>query len=223
METSSIRQKVEEYFTSINSTANRLMADVESIKQQKGETWDQMSYNEQSEALWRSLVQNEIEEKYNRHPRHVPEVDYFPVLRIRPGEKIVVDDESANSRSGRPFGCSWRDEHSAPFSWETQSQLDLRLCGFQKKNNPPAPPDKLVTKSRLPTPDPSGPRTPTSMSTMRPKNAPPPPPVDYTLVKPSKQEGKEIKEQIKDSTKILSPTGDKNTIPKTGFDFLDNW
>lgn len=41
-------------------------------------------------------------------------------------------------------GLSWRDEHSAPFSWKTPSQIDLRIFGTSKIESPTKP---QVTKN----------------------------------------------------------------------------
>lgn len=59
-----------------------------------------------------------------------PECEYFPKLKLTTGQKVVCDE----NLTARGFSCSWRDEHSAPFSWHTRSQMDLTL------DTPPATP-----------------------------------------------------------------------------------
>lgn len=119
-----VKATLETYFASLNSTSGRMMADINFVKEKFGDQWETLSCLEQSDSLWEALVKPEVADKYKLYPATHPDVEYFPILRITPGEKIVVDEDAAGTKN---FGCSWRDEHSAPFHWETQSQLDLHL------------------------------------------------------------------------------------------------
>ncbi|XP_013785853.1 uncharacterized protein C1orf198 homolog [Limulus polyphemus] len=120
----SVKEKVEEYFSTMNPIATRMMDDMKTVMEEFNEEWEEFSLEEKSCLLWRSVVKANVEEKYICDESSEKSVECFPVLDIKMGEKIIVDEDTSN---GKPFGCTWRDEHSAPFMWETQSQLDLRL------------------------------------------------------------------------------------------------
>lgn len=127
----SVKEKVEEYFSTMNPMASRMMDDMKTVMEEFNDEWEEFSLEEKSCLLWRSVVKANVEEKYICNERSEKSVECFPVLDIKTGEKIIVDEDTSN---GKPFGCTWRDEHSAPFMWETQSQLDLRL--FALNNTP---------------------------------------------------------------------------------------
>lgn len=106
------------YFSSINSMARKIMQERERIKADHGTTWDKMTPNEQDDAIDNSLMDPHIRDRYARHIVDREEVVCYPKLLIQTGQKIVhFGDED----------ITWQDEHSAPFSWETKSQLEFSL------------------------------------------------------------------------------------------------
>lgn len=97
-----VREKLEEYFASLNSTSNRMMADIISSRDEYKDRWENMPPEEQSDILWKSIVKPEAVIKYNDVPTKCLDVEYFPVLRTKPGEKIIVD-EVADTASAKSF------------------------------------------------------------------------------------------------------------------------
>lgn len=124
MTSTQVREQVESYFRSLNYSSSRIMQDVSLIREDHSKVWDNLSEKEQSEIVWERLVRPEIKEKYSSCATEVSDVEVFPVIGLSTGDRIVMDEENASS-CGKT-GC-WRDEHSAPFCWETQSLLNLRI------------------------------------------------------------------------------------------------
>ncbi|CAG12967.1 unnamed protein product [Tetraodon nigroviridis] len=108
-----------EYFSSINSMARKIMQERERIKARHGPTWDKMTPQEQENAIDSGIVDPHIRARYAMHRIDREDVVCYPKLRIETGQKIVhFGDED----------ITWQDEHSAPFSWETKSQLEFSLA-----------------------------------------------------------------------------------------------
>uniref|UniRef100_H3DPA2 DUF4706 domain-containing protein n=1 Tax=Tetraodon nigroviridis TaxID=99883 RepID=H3DPA2_TETNG len=139
-----------EYFSSINSMARKIMQERERIKARHGPTWDKMTPQEQENAIDSGIVDPHIRARYAMHRIDREDVVCYPKLRIETGQKIVhFGDED----------ITWQDEHSAPFSWETKSQLEFSLAASadQGVSTPQAD-----SKAARVTPTPKGCRTPLS-------------------------------------------------------------
>lgn len=126
MASSKVREQVESYFRDLNYASSRIVEDMSIIRDAHGEDWDRIPEKEKTEIAWDALVGPDIREKYNYYPKQYAEVEVFPVIGLNTGDRMVSDEDAANARTTKA-GC-WRDEHSAPFSWETQSQLNMRIC-----------------------------------------------------------------------------------------------
>ncbi|PSN49116.1 hypothetical protein C0J52_07237 [Blattella germanica] len=120
MSLSAVQTYAEEYFNSLNPIAERISVDVATTRSAYEELWHTLSYKDQSQVIDETIIHPEAVLKYSFYPQNEPEVEYYPRLRLQTGEKYITDDEG-----GKGSGLSWRDEHSAPFSWMTQSQLNL--------------------------------------------------------------------------------------------------
>ncbi|KAK8775777.1 hypothetical protein V5799_030876 [Amblyomma americanum] len=125
MASTKLREQVESYFRGLNYASSRIVQDMSTVREAYGEDWDRIPEKKKTEIAWEALVGAEIKEKYNYYPKQYAEVEVFPVIGLNTGDRMVSDEDAANARSGKS-GC-WRDEHSAPFSWETQSQLNMRI------------------------------------------------------------------------------------------------
>lgn len=101
----------EEYFSNINPIASRIYADFEDTKNAYDCVWDTLTTEEQTQVLNECIIKPEVTLQYNLKPDINPlkTKDFY-------GQKHIVDEN-----------CSYRDEHSAPFSFKTSSQVDLRL------------------------------------------------------------------------------------------------
>ncbi|XP_060947177.1 uncharacterized protein C1orf198 homolog [Limanda limanda] len=111
-------EKKFEYFSSINSMARKIMQEREKIKEQHGSTWDRMSPQEQDGAIDSCMMDPTIRARYAMHRVERDEVACYPKLLLHTGQKMVHFGEE---------DITWQDEHSAPFSWETKSQLEFSL------------------------------------------------------------------------------------------------
>ncbi|KAG9282375.1 hypothetical protein AMEX_G1022 [Astyanax mexicanus] len=107
-----------EYFSSINSMARKIMQEREKIKEQFGPAWEDMSPAEQDTAIDDGMMDPKVRARYAMHRLDREEVICYPKLLIQTGQKIVHFGEE---------DLTWQDEHSAPFSWETKSQLDFSV------------------------------------------------------------------------------------------------
>ncbi|XP_049613446.1 uncharacterized protein C1orf198 homolog [Syngnathus scovelli] len=118
LEAHNMEEKKFQYFSSINSMANKIMQEREKIKTNHGSTWDKMSPQEQDNAIDNWMMDPHIQARYAMHRVDREEVVCYPKLLIQTGQKIVHFGEE---------DITWQDEHSAPFSWETKSQLEFSL------------------------------------------------------------------------------------------------
>lgn len=125
MASTKLREQVESYFRDLNYASSRIVQDMSIVREAYGEDWDRIPEKKKTEIAWEALVGADIKEKYNYYPKQYAEVEVFPVIGLNTGDRMVSDEDAANARTGKS-GC-WRDEHSAPFSWETQSQLNMHI------------------------------------------------------------------------------------------------
>ncbi|KAK5879752.1 hypothetical protein CesoFtcFv8_022844 [Champsocephalus esox] len=113
-----MEEKKFEYFSSINSMARKIMQERKTIEEKHGPTWEKMTHQEQDSAIDNEMMDPQIRARYAMHRVDREEVPCYPKLLIQTGQKIVHFGEE---------DMTWQDEHSAPFSWETKSQLDFSL------------------------------------------------------------------------------------------------
>ncbi|XP_070781491.1 uncharacterized protein C1orf198 homolog [Enoplosus armatus] len=113
-----MEEKKFEYFSSINSMAKKIMQEREIIKAKHGSSWEKMTPQEQDSAIDNGMMDPHIRARYAMHRVEREEVVCYPKLLLQTGQKIVHFGEE---------DITWQDEHSAPFSWETKSQLDFSL------------------------------------------------------------------------------------------------
>ncbi|XP_077367544.1 uncharacterized protein C1orf198 homolog [Festucalex cinctus] len=118
LEAHTMDDKKFQYFSSINSMAKKIMQEREKIKNNHGSTWETMSPQEQDNAIDNWMMDPHIRARYAMHRVDREEVVCYPKLLIQTGQKIVHFGEE---------DITWQDEHSAPFSWETKSQLEFSL------------------------------------------------------------------------------------------------
>lgn len=94
------------------------MQEREKIKANHGSSWEKMTPQEQDNAIDNWMMDPHIRARYAMHRVDREEVVCYPKLLIQTGQKIVHFGEE---------DLTWQDEHSAPFSWETKSQLEFSL------------------------------------------------------------------------------------------------
>lgn len=112
----SLKRVADEYFSNLNPTASRLFKDLQETKSSYEELWETLSDKEQKKILSESIIKPEVCIKYYKEALETENKKY--------ASKIIFDDH-----------CSYRDEHSGPFSFRTQSQRDLSLFQDKPKQN----------------------------------------------------------------------------------------
>ncbi|KAL0131106.1 hypothetical protein PUN28_002592 [Cardiocondyla obscurior] len=121
MSSNTLTARAEEYFYSINPIARRIGEDIIATKEAYEGLWNTLSTAERNQAINETIIQPEVALKYTLKKieiaKELPE--WYPMLRIQTGMKYVIDETGSTLR--------WRDEHSAPFSFKTQSQMNLNL------------------------------------------------------------------------------------------------
>lgn len=144
----------DEYFRSLNSIAKRICDDISSTRENYESAWDYLSAEEQNQVINESLIYPDAVLRYSVVGEPNKLTESFPMLKISYGNKILQDES----------GAEWRDEHSAPFSWKTSSQLldassprDPTLAKEEKlilkKKKPPVPPPKPPKSAIIQNPD----------------------------------------------------------------------
>lgn len=104
----SLKNVAEEYFSKINTMANRLYLDMQETKTAYEDLWNTLSHKEQEQVLSESIIKPEISLRYK-------DIEY-KATQEQFATKLIVDDN-----------CSFQDEHSGPFSFKTPSQRDLTI------------------------------------------------------------------------------------------------
>uniref|UniRef100_U3J2S2 Chromosome 1 open reading frame 198 n=1 Tax=Anas platyrhynchos platyrhynchos TaxID=8840 RepID=U3J2S2_ANAPP len=112
------------YFSSLSPMARKIMAEKERIRERYGPEWERLPPRQQDEIIDRCLVEPHVQARYAAHrgaARPPPPPSSYPSLRLNTGQKLVrFGDED----------ITWQDEHSAPFSWETKSQMEFSVASL---------------------------------------------------------------------------------------------
>ncbi|GCC31527.1 uncharacterized protein C1orf198 homolog isoform X1 [Chiloscyllium punctatum] len=116
-----LEQKKFEYFSSISPMARRIMLERQKIREKYGPRWDRLEPREQEEIIDNWMVDPQIRSRYNLHRSQREETVCYPRLQLQTGQKVVHFGEE---------DITWQDEHSAPFSWETKSQMEFNFASI---------------------------------------------------------------------------------------------
>ncbi|XP_053462678.1 uncharacterized protein C1orf198 homolog isoform X2 [Nycticebus coucang] len=107
------------YFSSLSPMARKIMQDKEKIREKYGPEWARLPPAQQDEIIDRCLLGPGA--PASQDPGDPEELARFPGLRGPTGQKVVrFGDED----------LTWQDEHSAPFSWETRSQMEFSVSSL---------------------------------------------------------------------------------------------
>ncbi|XP_058824458.1 uncharacterized protein LOC131685065 [Topomyia yanbarensis] len=138
------RAFVEDYFANLNDLSKKITLDIGEIKATYEHIWDDLSREEQMEIINETLIKPELTLKYfdnfstssdsfqniiddeNSDDRKVNLYDGKALQTfqyLKTGRKVIHDDS---------IGL-FRDEHSAPFSHKTKSQINLTLFPPEKE------------------------------------------------------------------------------------------
>ncbi|XP_007936685.1 uncharacterized protein C1orf198 homolog [Orycteropus afer afer] len=111
------------YFSSLSPMARKIMQDKEKIREKYGPEWERLPPAQQDEIIDQHLVGPHVQARYAAHSSGAldPAPAGLPGPRGPTGQKIVhFGDED----------ITWQDEHSAPFSWETRSQMEFSISSL---------------------------------------------------------------------------------------------
>ncbi|XP_062066576.1 uncharacterized protein C1orf198 homolog [Lepus europaeus] len=110
------------YFSSLSPMARKIMQDKEKIREKYGPEWARLPPAQQDEIIDRCLVGPRAPApRGSGDPADDEDLVRFPGLRGPTGQKVVrFGDED----------ITWQDEHSAPFSWETRSQMEFSISSL---------------------------------------------------------------------------------------------
>ncbi|XP_036916112.1 uncharacterized protein C1orf198 homolog isoform X2 [Sturnira hondurensis] len=126
------------YFSSLSPMARKIMQDKEKIREKYGPEWARLPPAQQDEIIDRCLVGPSAPPPCG--PGDPEELARFPGLRGPTGQKVVrFGDED----------ITWQDEHSAPFSWETRSQMEFSISALsiQEPSGGPASEPRQLPKA----------------------------------------------------------------------------
>jgi len=127
-----VQSFAEQYFASQNVLNKKILDDISIVKNNfQKEKWDQMSVVQKEKVINDSLIYPDVQSIYNKGQETKTSLLTFPNLKIRSGQKFVVDE--SNTTDGKPF--SYRDEHSSPFGWRTRSQQNLHFDIYDSREN----------------------------------------------------------------------------------------
>lgn len=159
----SLEVAAESYFSSINPIAAKIKADIDEISSNYEHLWYEFKPQERNDVINEQLVKPDLILKYiesmpsvkSRSPDHgTPSKSYLydgrnlsTYAKIKTGLKKNHDDVS---------GISVRDEHSAPFSMKTKSQINLNVFGLADQDvvDGGAERKHQISKMKLPPPPP---------------------------------------------------------------------
>ncbi len=164
----SIELAADSYFSSINPIAAKIKADIDEISSNYEHLWYEFKPQERNDVINEQLIKSDLILKYigsrpsikPKSPDHgTPSKSHLydgrylsTFAKIKTGLKKNHDDVS---------GISIRDEHSAPFSMKTKSQINLNIFGLVdqdsvdgsdkkhqigKMKQPPPPPPSSINK-----------------------------------------------------------------------------
>ncbi|XP_050170276.1 uncharacterized protein C1orf198 homolog isoform X2 [Myiozetetes cayanensis] len=105
------------YFSSLSPMARKIMAEKERIRERYGPEWERLPPRQQDEIIDKCLVEPHVQARYAAHrgaARPPAPPASYPSLRLNTGQKDIT----------------WQDEHSAPFSWETKSQMEFSVASL---------------------------------------------------------------------------------------------
>ncbi|XP_073965460.1 uncharacterized protein [Choristoneura fumiferana] len=132
----------EDYFRSMNPLASKIHEDICEAKNSYENIWDTLSEKEKTEIINESIIKPEISLKYALLDTLEFDLDNPPVRQDdlmsffgrEHGQRLVQDDHT-----------TYRDEHSAPFLYQTKSQLNLCVLSEHRppKEAPTSPPPVL--------------------------------------------------------------------------------
>ncbi|KOB71408.1 Uncharacterized protein OBRU01_07969 [Operophtera brumata] len=141
----------EEYFRSINPLAGKIHDDVTEAKSSYENIWDTLTEQEKVEIINESLIKPKIALKYALLDNLDFDIDNPPV---RNDDLMSFFGHNHGQRLTQDENVSYKDEHSAPFLYQTRSQLNLCILSDsrghkEEKLPPPAMSELALSHSKV--------------------------------------------------------------------------
>lgn len=140
-----LNPSIEDYFKNMTPLARKMHEDVLEAKSAYGNLWESFTENQKIEILNESLIKPEIAIQYatldnfDLSSTPIKKDDYISFFGQEHGARLVHDDNTI-----------WRDEHSAPFLYQSKSQLNLCvLSEHREKNQSPVMSDLAISHSKV--------------------------------------------------------------------------
>ncbi|XP_032818706.1 uncharacterized protein C1orf198 homolog isoform X2 [Petromyzon marinus] len=143
-----MEEKAAVYFASLNPMARKIVAEIEKVRESHGPAWERLAEAQREAAIDAALIRAEARARYETRLHLLGArpaspssssptalASCYPKLLIQPGQKTVHFGED---------DIKWQDEHSAPFSWETKSQLEFSLSDLEPGSSSQPRPDSSL-------------------------------------------------------------------------------
>ncbi|GBP30954.1 Uncharacterized protein C1orf198 homolog [Eumeta japonica] len=130
----------EDYFRTINPIAEKIHQDITETKNAYEHIWDTLTEKEKEEVINESIIKPDIALKYalldtldfDLNDPLVRKDDLMAFFGREHGQKLVQEDNH-----------TWHDEHSAPFLFQTKSQLNLCILSGNRSKKDLKPSQEL--------------------------------------------------------------------------------
>jgi len=135
MTTSDLEATAEQYFSSNNFLSKRILEDITTVRESYEEAWEGLEQKEREQVINEHIILPEVMIQHSKNQdtsKLLP--SSFPRLKIRSGQKFVVEDGNTSQSEGNGT-YSYRDEHSSPFGWKTRSQQNLCFDIYQSEDS----------------------------------------------------------------------------------------
>ncbi|CBY24772.1 unnamed protein product [Oikopleura dioica] len=115
-----VDKRLSEYFSRLDPLSAGILAEIEQVKRAyTKDKWHQLPHKQQEEAIDRHFVPENVRRMYRKNSR--ARSSSSPK---RPTEGVYPQRQIKTGQGYRGKKKNIRDEFSAPFHWETQSQID---------------------------------------------------------------------------------------------------
>lgn len=136
----------EEYFRTMNPLATKIHEDIIEAKNAYENIWETLTEKEKAEIINESIIKPEIALKYtlldtldfDLNDPPVRKDDLMTFFGREHGQRIIQDEHT-----------SYRDEHSAPFIYQTKSQLNLCILSEHRSPKDAKPTSPLPVMTEL--------------------------------------------------------------------------
>ncbi|KAM3955412.1 uncharacterized protein ACR2FA_010682 [Aphomia sociella] len=136
----------EEYFRNMNPLATKIHEDITEARNAYENIWETLTEKEKVEIINESIIKPEIALKYalldtlefDLNDPPVRQDDLMAFFGKEHGQKLIQDENS-----------SYRDEHSAPFIYQTKSQLNLCILSEHRTPKDVKPTSPIPVMSEL--------------------------------------------------------------------------